>query len=174
MRMFLCLVFGSACALPAQIAAHAAPPGGRPSGACDPAHDHCIRPTTWFHMERPAGPGTASPVTPVHEKDGKWVTYASGETVGDGILLRTEVAKAASTKKGELLIVWQPRADEPLYPESEDQAQTSTTRWVSMVVETVSPSAGTFTIQARPDRPFPLAASRRVVESKKVPPEGGR
>jgi hypothetical protein len=172
MRMFLCLVFGSACTLPAQISAYGAPPGARPTGACDPAHDHCIRPTTWFWMERPAGPGTASPVTPVHEQDGKWVTYASGETAGMGYLLRTELAKPASTKKGDLLIVWRPNDDEPLYPESEDAAQKSTTRWLSMVVETVSPSAGTFTIQARPDMPVPLAAARRVVETKEPSRQG--
>ena len=37
-----------------------------------------------------------------------------------------------------------------------------------MVVDAVDPAKATFTIQARPDRPFPLDLARAIVERKEL------
>lgn len=141
-------------------------PSSVQAGTCDPEHNHCVRPTTWFLIER-ASPGSASPATPVFEKDGKWVSYEDGEVARGGHVLRTQVASAKSVKVRDTLIVLRPNDDEPVYPVSEDAAQT-TARWRVMVVETVDRDAATFTIQGRPDVAVPLASARSVVETKEV------
>ncbi len=138
----------------------------RPTGFCDPDHNHCVRATTWFWIEH-ALYGSASPTTPVYEKDGKWVSYENGEVKWGNYVLRTQLAVPSKVKVHDVLIVWRPNDDEPLWPESEDVAQTPS-RWVVMVVETVDAKAATFTIQGRPDVPVPLAAARSVVERKEV------
>lgn len=136
------------------------------AGACDPQHDHCVRKATWFLIEH-ALPGSASPATPVFERNGKWVSYADDTAARSGFILRTELAVPSATKVRDVLIVLRPNDGEPRWPVSEEAAQT-TARWRVMVVETVDPAAATFTIQGRPDVPIPLAAARRVVETKEV------
>ena len=135
-------------------------------GACDAKHNHCVADRTWFLTPR-ASPGTCSPVTPVYLKDGKFVQYEDGETIRNGYVVRTEAASAKTTRARDVLIVWQPRDGEPRFPESEE-ATHSTTRWCVMVVDAVDPANATFTIQARPDRPFPLDLARAIVERKEL------
>ena len=166
MRTLALIIFASAsCAIPARLPSTLAPLA-RPAGSCSPARDHCVRPTTWFLVEH-ALPGSASPATPVHEMDGRWVSYETGEAARDGYALHTELARAEKTKVRDVLVVWRPYDDEPLWPVSEEAAQT-TGRWVVMVVDTIDPDAATFTIQGRDDVPIPLAAARGVVETRAV------
>jgi len=142
----------------------------RAAGFCDPAHNHCIRPATWFWIEN-ALYGSAGPTTPVHEQDGKWLSWENGQAVHGYTLLRTELAVPSKVKVHDVLIVWRANDDQPVWPVSEEQAQTPS-YWVVMVVETVDAKAGTFTIQGRPDVPVPLAAARSVVERKELLFEG--
>ena len=163
MRTFACLLLaqGAVC-LPSAMRAD--------SGACGPERNHCVRPEAGFWIATKVTPGRMSPTTPVFERNGEWVSYENPNDVyrGNGYILRTEVADPKATKRRDVLVFWFPRDGEPRFPDSEEAAKSST-RWVVTVVETVDPASGTFTIEARPDRPFPLAASRRVVEMKTLP-----
>jgi hypothetical protein len=138
----------------------------RPTGACPPEKNHCVRATTWFWIEH-ALYGSAGPTTPVYEKDGKWVSYENGEVMSSYYVLRTQVAVPSKVKVHDVLIVWRPNDDKPIWPESEEVAQTPSS-WVVMVVETVDANAATFTIQGRADVPVPLAAARSVIERKEI------
>jgi len=177
MRTFACLLLahGSVCMSSTMHATVPSVGSASPislaagDGACGPERNHCIRPEAGFWIATRPSPGRASPTTPVFERNGEWVSYEKASDVyrTSGYVLRTEVADPKATKRRDVLVVWQPRDGEPRFPDSEEAARSST-RWVVMVVEAVDAANGTFTIEARPDNPFPLAASRRVVEMKEL------
>ena len=184
MRMLGCLCFVLAsCGLPGQLASVGSPVPGvsaapataspialsAPTGACGPEVNHCIRPGTWFYVDH-VRTGAGIPATPVHEAPGdKWVDFEQGEEVSWGmIILRTEVAVPAKVKRNDALVVWRPHDGEPLYPTSEQQAQTRS-RWLLMIVDSVDLASGTFKMDGGPDIPVPLAAARAVVERREIP-----
>lgn len=185
MRIIGCISIGLwACALPSQLqsagssvsppavalpSAPAAIPMARELGACGPDRNHCVKPTTWFAVERIL-PGSGKPATPVYEKDGKYVVYEDGKDVSWGMyVVRTEVAVPAKIKgKGkDALVFWRANDGEPLYPSSEEQAQT-TGRWVVAVVDKVDVAAGTFTRLQGSDEGIPLSTARSIVETKEI------
>src|SRR5215467_14401605 len=112
--------------------------------------------------------GSGPPAAPVYEKDGKYVVYEDGGAISWGMLvLRTEIVVPAKVKQKDALIVWRANDSEPLYPTSEEQAQTRG-RWVVMVVDKVDLAAGTFTRLGGSDEGIPFGSARSIVESKEV------
>lgn len=183
MRILGCISIGLwACALPSQLqsagsslptpaaslpSAPAAIPMARETGACTPERNHCVKPTTWFAVEHIL-PGSGAPATPVYEKNGKYVVYEDGEEISWGMLvLRTEVAVPAKLKRKDALIVWRANDSEPVFPNSEEQAQTRG-RWVVMVVDKVDLAAGTFTRLGGSEEGIPIITARSIVERKEI------
>jgi len=173
MRIMGCISIGLwACALPSQLQG-AALPGApaaipvREMGACGPERNHCLKPGTWFAVEHILT-GSGSPAAPAYEKDGKYIVYEDGREISWGMLvLRTEVVVPAKVKHEDALIVWRAHDSEPLYPTSEEQAQTRG-RWEVMVVDTVDVAAGTFTRLGGSDEGIPLGPARSIVERKEI------
>jgi len=173
MRIIGCISIALwACALPSQLRG-AALPGApaaipvREMGACGPERNHCVKPGTWFAVEHILT-GSGSPAAPVYEKDGKYVVYEDGGAISWGMLvLRTEIVVPAKVKQKDALIVWRANDGEPLYPTSEEEAQTRG-RWVVMVVDKVDLAAGTFTRLGGSDEGIPFGPARSIVESKEV------
>jgi hypothetical protein len=136
---------------------------------CGPDHDHCVNAKTWF-LTHAVSPGSSAPAVPIYESQGTWLQHEDNQLARDqdaAHMFRTKAASPQECKIGNILIVWRPNDGEPRWPESEQAAQTKN-RWQVMVVETINPATGTFTIQGRADNPIPLDAARSIVEDKKV------
>src|SRR5205823_8362720 len=72
------------------------------SETCDAAHDHCIRPQTWFLSDTRPSPGRTSHVTPVYERDGCWLDYTdSDDYARRGVLYHTAPATIATVTSGD-------------------------------------------------------------------------
>ena len=185
MRILGCISIGLwACALPSQLqsagsslptpapaaalpSASAAIPMAREMGACGPDRNHCVKPTTWFAVEQIL-PGSGKPAQPVYEKNGKYIAYENNAEIRWGAyVVRTEVAVPAKVKRKDALVFWRANDGEPLYPTSEEQAQT-TGRWLVAVVDKVDAAAGTFTRLQGSEEGLPLSAARSIVETKEI------
>ncbi len=171
-----------ACALPNQLqsagsslptpvaslpSAPAAIPMARELGECTPEKNHCVKPTTWFAVEHIVT-GSGEPARPCAEKNGKYFVIEDNDEITWGyFVLRTEVAVPAKVKRKDALIFWRAHDGEPLYPPSEERAQ-SVGRWMVGVVDKVDLAAGTFTRLGGSDEGIPLSAARSIVETKEI------
>lgn len=147
--------------------APAAIPMARETGLCTPDRNHCVKPATWFAV-RHIMPDSGEPARPVYEKNGKYFVYEDNDEITwDYYVVRTEVAQPAKVKGSDTLIFWRAQEGEPLYPSSEEQAQTHG-RWMIAVVDKVDVATGTFTRLGGSNEKVPLSAARSIVESKKI------
>jgi len=138
-------------------------PGGDPSSAattCDAAHDHCLRPETWFVSEWD-GRGVAN-ATPTYRFEDAFHDWRRGETPpGSGH--RTEPATAASVQVGAPAVMFDSFDFLGAPPTSEDDALTAT--WQMGTVEALDAATGKLRF-AGEERWIPLAVARVVVESR--------
>jgi hypothetical protein len=128
---------------------------------CDAAHDHCLRPGTWFAADNIIA-GKFFRALPVYELDGKWYDWGEGEE-RTGRLFHTKLATASTLHHGDPVILFN-TSQPPQWATSEYDGLTSS-NWEIAVVNAVNTSAKTFTVDGAGD-PFPIDVARVITEQK--------